>query len=179
MGCNSHHLMLFYHVARHGGICRALPHMPYGIQQPALSGQMLDLERELGFALFSRRPFALTPQGLVLYQHARAFFEPLDGLVETLRQPAVPVLRIGASELILREYMPAVVATMRAREPHLRFKFCSGPLAQMTAAIHDGTLDLAIAAVDRPPHGLATLPITRLPLVLLAPQPLGAPRGAA
>ena len=176
MGCNSHHLMLFYHVARHGGISRALPHMPYGIQQPALSGQMLDLERELGFALFSRRPFALTPQGLVLYQHARAFFEPLDALVETLRQPAVPVLRIGASELILREYMPAVVATMRTREPHLRFEFCSGPLGQMTAAIHDGKLDLAIAAVDRPPHGLATLPITRLPLVLLAPQPLGALR---
>ena len=171
MGCNSHHLMLFYHVARHGGISRALRHMPYGIQQPALSGQLLDLERELGVTLFSRRPFALTPPGTVLYEHARAFFEPLDALVETLRQPELLVLRIGASELILREYMPAVVASMRAREPHLRFEFCSGPLAQMTAAIHEGKVDLAIAAVDRPPHGLATLPITRLALVLLAPQP--------
>ena len=174
MGCNSHHLMLFYHVARHGGICRALPHMPYGIQQPALSGQLLTLERELGVTLFSRRPFELTAAGTVLFQHARAFFEPLDALIETLRQPAVPVLRIGASELILREYMPAVVAMMRAREPHLRFEFCSGPLAQMTAAIHDGKVDLAVAAVDRPPRGLATLPITRLALVLLAPKPPGA-----
>ena len=173
MGCNSHHLMLLYHVARHGGICRALPHMPYGIQQPALSGQLITLEREVGVTLFSRRPFALTPAGARLFQHARAFFEPLDALVETLRQPEVPVLRIGASELILREYMPAVVAIMRAREPRVRFEFCSGPLAQMTAAIHDGKVDLAIAAVDRPPRGLATLPITRLALVLLAPRPLG------
>ena len=66
MGCNSHHLMLFYHVARHGGICRALPHMPYGIQQPALSIQMLDLEQELGVTLFSRRPFARTAAGMAL-----------------------------------------------------------------------------------------------------------------
>ena len=36
---NVHHLELFYYVARHGGISRALQYMPYGIQQPAVSGQ--------------------------------------------------------------------------------------------------------------------------------------------
>ena len=37
---NLHHLELFYHVARHGGITAAARSMPYGIQQPAISGQI-------------------------------------------------------------------------------------------------------------------------------------------
>ena len=36
---NIHHLELFYYVARHGGISEAVRNMPYGIQQPAISGQ--------------------------------------------------------------------------------------------------------------------------------------------
>ena len=52
--------------ARHGGIWRALPHRPDGIQQPALSGRMLALERELGVTLLSRRPFARTAAGMAL-----------------------------------------------------------------------------------------------------------------
>ena len=98
MWCNSHYLMLFYHVARHGGISRALPHMPYGIQQPALSGQLLKLERDLGVTLFVRQPFSLTPAGRLLFEHTREFFEPLDSLIEKLQQPEVPALRLGASE---------------------------------------------------------------------------------
>ena len=37
---NVHHLELFYYVARHGGISAAVRYIPYGIQQPAVSGQM-------------------------------------------------------------------------------------------------------------------------------------------
>jgi len=37
---NIHHLELFYYVAKHGGIAAAVRKMPYGIQQPAVSGQI-------------------------------------------------------------------------------------------------------------------------------------------
>ncbi len=57
---------MFDPAARHGGIWRALPHRPDGIQQPALSGRMLALERELGVTLLSRRPFARTAAGMAL-----------------------------------------------------------------------------------------------------------------
>ena len=60
---NLHHIELFYYVAKYGGITPAVRKMPYGIQQPAVSGQMLQLEAELGVKLFNRRPFALTPAG--------------------------------------------------------------------------------------------------------------------
>ena len=173
MWSNSHYLMLFYHVARHGGISRALPHMPYGIQQPALSGQLRKLELELGVTLFTRKPFSLTAAGQLLFAHTREFFGPLDALLERLHHPDVPVLRLGASELILREYVPEVVAKMRAQEPNVRFEFCNGTLAQLTTALLEDKTDVVIAAVDRVPRGLASLHVTRLPLVLLAPKPLG------
>ena len=37
--------------------------MPYGIQQPAMSSQVAQLEEFLGVTLFQRRPLALTPPG--------------------------------------------------------------------------------------------------------------------
>jgi DNA-binding transcriptional LysR family regulator len=63
---NTHHLELFYFVAKHGGIAGAVRNIPYGIQQPAVSGQIAKLEESLGTKLFQRRPFALSPAGIEL-----------------------------------------------------------------------------------------------------------------
>ena len=62
---NIHHLELFYFVAKHGGIAAAVRNIPYGIQQPAVSGQIAKLEESLGTKLFQRRPFTLSPAGAV------------------------------------------------------------------------------------------------------------------
>ena len=70
---NIHHLELFYYVARHGGISRAVRSMPYGIQQPAVSSQISQLEEFLGVILFHRRPFALTPEGEKLFEFVSDF----------------------------------------------------------------------------------------------------------
>jgi len=56
---NIHHLELFYFVEKHGGIAAAVRNIPYGIQQPAVSGQIAKLEESLGSQAFQRRPFAL------------------------------------------------------------------------------------------------------------------------
>lgn len=71
---NIHHLELFYFIATHGGITEAARKMPYGIQQPAISAQILRLEEDLGLKLFQRRPFQLTPAGRELYEFAAPFF---------------------------------------------------------------------------------------------------------
>src|SRR3954469_18353805 len=68
---NVHHLELFYYVARHGGISAAVRHIPYGIQQPAVSGQMRALEESAGVKLFERSPFKLTPAGERLFAHVQ------------------------------------------------------------------------------------------------------------
>ena len=81
---NIHHLELFYYVARHGGIMEAVRNIPYGIQQPAISGQVAQLEEHLGVRLFERRRSrsGLTPAG----RDALATAEKLLKLADNLEQ---------------------------------------------------------------------------------------------
>src|SRR5881397_219260 len=106
---NIHHLELFYYVARHGGISEAVRNMPYGIQQPAMSGQIIQLEESLGVALFHRRPFALTVQGEELFAFIAPFFDNLRPMAETIRGGVSQHIRIGASEIVLRDHLPGVM----------------------------------------------------------------------
>src|SRR5690242_1790357 len=94
---NIHHLELFYYVARHGGISEAVRNIPYGIQQPAVSGQVAQLEAYLGVTLFQRRPFALTPPGEKLYKFIQPFFANLDAIASELQGGQARHIRIGAS----------------------------------------------------------------------------------
>lgn len=165
---NVHHLELFYYVAKHGGISAAVRHIPYGIQQPAVSGQMTALEENAGARLFERTPFRLTVAGEKLFAHVRPFFEGLDGVAAQLREGAKPELRIGASELVLRDHIPTVMQRVRARHPKLRLTMRSGYQAQLEAWLRDGLIDLAIGPVDaRPPARLRQLRLAWVPLVLL------------
>src|SRR5512142_2834508 len=105
---NIHHLELFYYVARHGGITEAVRNIPYGIQQPAVSGQVAQLEEYLGVTLFQRRPFALTAAGEKLYQFVQPFFANLDQMAGELQGGKARQIRIGASTIVLREHLPEV-----------------------------------------------------------------------
>lgn len=167
---NLHQLELFYHVARSGGISRALRHIPYGIQQPAVSIQILALEEHLGVKLFERKPFRLTAEGRELFDVARPFFEQLDAVEARLQRKQAPSLRVAASELVLRDYLPAVMDEMKRRQPELRFRLRSGLQAEMERWLLDGEIDLAITPLDKKPTaGLRAEPLARLPLVLLVP----------
>ncbi len=165
---NIHHLELFYYVARHGGISRAVRNMPYGIQQPAVSSQILLLEEDLGAKLFERQPFKLTREGEELYEFVRPFFDNLYPMAEKLRKQSAPSLRIGASELVLRDYLPTVVERLRAHEPKLRLGLRSGFQGEVEQWLLDREIDLAIVPLEtKPPARLSCLRLLRLPLVLL------------
>jgi DNA-binding transcriptional LysR family regulator len=168
---NIHHLELFYYVARHGGISRAVRHMPYGIQQPAVSSQVLQLEEDLGVRLFERSPFQLTPEGEQLYAFVRPFFENLDATAAKLRQRATPMLRLGAAEMVLRDHLPAVMAQLRASQPGLQLALRSGFTPELHAWLQDRQIDLAITPLEgRLPARVRSLRLLRVPLVLLVPR---------
>jgi DNA-binding transcriptional LysR family regulator len=168
---NIHHLELFYYVARHGGISRAVRNMPYGIQQPAVSSQILLLEQDLGVKLFVRSPFQLTPAGEELWEFVQPFFANLGPVGDKLRRQSVPQLRIAGSELVLRDYLPAVVARLRLQEPRLRLALRSGYQAEMEQWLLDREIELAVTSLDaKPPARLRCLPLLRMPLVLLVPR---------
>jgi len=115
---NIHHLELFYYVARHGGISEAVRNIPYGIQQPAVSVQILQLEETLGVTLFHRRPFALSAAGQTLFRFIQPFFEGLEPLADELRGGEAQQLRFGASGTVLRDHLPELVLQIRAQNEH-------------------------------------------------------------
>lgn len=168
---NVHHLELFYYVARHGGISSAVRHMPYGIQQPAVSAQVLRLEKDLGVKLFERQPFRLTPAGQELMEFVEPFFGHLEALARRLREGSLPQLRVGASEVVLRTHFPAVLERLQNEHPKIRLGLRSGLDTELAAWLREGQVDLVITPLPgRPPSGVQTLSLLRLPLVLLIPK---------
>src|ERR1051325_85774 len=114
---NVHHLELFYYVARHGGIMEAVRNIPYGIQQPAVSGQVAQLEEFLGVTLFQRRPFALTEQGETLYKFIYPFFSNINKVATELQGGQIRHIRIGASTIILRDHLPGLLQEVKRKFP--------------------------------------------------------------
>ena len=165
---NIHHLELFYYVARHGGITEAVHNIPYGIQQPAVSGQVAQLEEYLGVTLFQRRPFALTPAGEKVYHFIQPFFANLDALASELQGGKARQIRIGASTIVLREHLPEVFQNIRKRFPNLKISLREGYPAEFENLLLKEELDLAVTAIEKkPPPGLHSVSLVELPLVLL------------
>ena len=165
---NIHHLELFYYVARHGGIAEAVRNIPYGIQQPAMSGQIIQLEEFLGVTLFQRRPFALSPPGEELYQFIKPFFDNLGPMADKLRGGISQHMRIGASEIVLRDYLPPVLQAVRKKFPKLKVTLREAYQPQLESWLQKQELDLAITLLDgKPPSGASALPLFKLPLVLV------------
>ena len=168
---NVHHLELFYYVAKHQGISAAVRHIPYGIQQPAVSGQMLALEANLGVRLFQRAPFRLTAPGRKLFAQIEPFFAGLDGLEAQLRDADRPELRLGASELVLRLHIPTVTQRLRSRYPKLQLSLTPGYQVQFETWLREGVIDLAIVPLEAKTQGRQSqLRLVRVPLVLLVPK---------
>ncbi len=167
---NIHHLELFYYVAKFGGISEAVRNMPYGIQQPAMSGQVIQLEEFLGTTLFQRRPFQLTTEGKELYDFICPFFDNLDAVATRLRGGEGQI-RIGASEIVLRDHLPGVLRAMAQRFKRLKVKLREGYQPELEGWIARDELDLAITILsDRLPAGTTGVRLLDLSLVLVVPE---------
>ena len=165
---NVHHLELFYYVARYGGIMEAVRNMPYGIQQPAISAQVAQLEEFLGVTLFQRRPFMLTPPGEKLFQFIYPFFSGLDKIAEELQGGEARRVRIGASTIILRDHLPDLVQGVRRRFPGLKILLREGYPAQLESLLLKDEVDLVVTLIEKKPiPGINSLVLLELPLVLL------------
>ena len=172
---NVHHLELFYYVARHGGISAAARHMPYGIQQPAVSAQIIQLEDTLGTTLFHRRPFALTKSGADLYAHLKPFFEGLPDVAARISGGAEAVtIRIGAPETVQRDYMPRLLARLTRRFPKMRFTLSTGQADWMERALMEQEIDIGLSSLlGKRLAGVKQKELLRVEMSLLVPEKSG------
>lgn len=165
---NIHHLELFYYVARHGGITEAVRNIPYGIQQPAVSGQVAQLEEYLGVTLFQRRPFGLTAAGDKLYRFIQPFFANLDTVAGELQEGKTRRIRVGASTSVLRDHLPELFISVRKRYPNMKIALREGYPSELEAWLLQEELDLVVTLVEKKcPAGIHYVSLIELPPVLL------------
>lgn len=165
---NIHHLELYYYVAKYGGISEAVRNIPYGIQQPAVSAQIIKLEEHLGVTLFQRRPFALTKAGEDLQAFVTPFFSNLESVTNRVRGDVAHYLRLGASEVVQRDHLPEIVLNVRKRFPNLKLFLREGHRPQLETWLLEQEIDMAITVIDgKPAAGIASAELLYLPLTLL------------
>jgi DNA-binding transcriptional LysR family regulator len=168
---NIHHLELFYYVAKHRGISAASRKMAYGIQQPAISGQIAQLEKVLGLNLFRRRPFSLTPAGSKLFHEIETFFSGLKELPEQIRDHANRRLRLAAPARILRDYLPGILGRYRVRFPNFKLTLFDANQSAAEELLRNGEIDLAITELGSTPGvSINAHDLIRLPLTLVVPK---------
>ena len=174
---NLHHLELFYYVAKAGGISRACAVIPYGVQQPAVSAQILKLEKDIGLPLFQRKPFRLTPAGQRLFAEIAPFFGKLGTLGPALRGEFSHRLRLVAPAEVLKEHLPGLLHALKRRFPGLTARLYERSQQEAMALLDEGEADLAVTVREASlPGRFASRDLIRLPMVLLVPASLKARR---
>lgn len=171
---NVHHLELFYYVARHGGVSAAARAMPYGIQQPAISAQILQLEDALGVTLYQRRPFQLSREGQTLYDFIAPFFGGLTEMADKLRGGGENRLRIATAEVVQRDYLPELFARMRRRVKGFHFTLTHGRQQEIEALLAAQEVDIGFGTLtEKTTANIESRELLRLPMALLVPADSG------
>ena len=142
--------------------------MPYGIQQPAVSGQISQLEKTLGVKLFQRRPFTLTPAGRELFAFAEPFFGRLREMPHRLRGEENALLRLAAPATILRNHLPLVLREHKRKFPALRLQLHDANQAGAETLLRKGKIDVAVTELEgKPAAGIQSAVLLKLPFVLI------------
>jgi DNA-binding transcriptional LysR family regulator len=117
------HVKAFIRIAQHGSFSEAARSL--SIAQPALSRQVKQMERELGFALFDRekRPIALTPAGKEFLLSAQNFVNQMETLMLQYSADAQELAGklLVVSSTIPGEFLaPTLLAQFATRHPKVR-----------------------------------------------------------
>jgi LysR family transcriptional activator of nhaA len=151
---NYHHLLYFWTVAKEGSIARACEKLR--LAQPTISGQLRQLEENLGEKLFARqgRGLIMTDVGRVVFQYAEEIFGLGRELQDVLKgRPRGRPLRlvVGISDLI-----PKLIA-FRVLKPALEMAepvqiVCDeGPPEHLLAELAEHRLDVVLSDAPIPP----------------------------
>lgn len=152
MDLNARPFRAFVAVADTGSFRRAADQLH--ISQPALSAQIREMERQLGFDLFTRtsRRVALTPEGGLFLDRARRLVLETDWMNQAARAIGSDELRIGAAHhsAQIQERQAVIERFMRAN-PDVPVRVRSRTHAQLFDELAGNEIDLAITLEVRAP----------------------------
>lgn len=141
----------------------------------ALTRSIQRLEEEVGHPLFVRdnRSVTLTSAGVRFQTYARQARQEWQTLQQELHDSpsASGPLSLYASITAVYSLLPQLLEQYRAAFPAVQLELRSGAAEQAIEQVLTGEIDLAVAALpDRRAPQLEFLPLTKIPLVFIAPK---------
>ena len=167
------HLRYFVAVAEELHFGRAAQRL--GIVQPALSKQIVALERELGVILFirSKRAVSITEPGLALYEEARKILQRVDHATETAKLTdagAVGSLAVGFIGPAMWNILPPLIRKHRKRVPGLHFRLYEITSDAIVEQVRDGILDVGFIRPFGHDEAVEIRTILREPFSIVVPE---------
>ena len=134
-------------VARYGSIRKAAEAL--NVASSALNRQILDLETDLGAALFERLPrgVRMTSAGEVFLVYARLVISELKAVesrIEQLRGLVRGQVSVAAAESVAGEFLPSAITRFQATHPYVRFHVRIGSPDELAVALAEDQVDLIL-----------------------------------
>ena len=145
-------------VARHGSIRKAAEHL--NVASSALNKQILDLEADLGSALFERLPRGVRPTaaGEIFLGYARQAISELKAVesqVEQLRGLVRGQVNVAAVEFVAGDLLPAAISAFQEDHPNVRFHVRIGAPEDLVSALTSDQADLILTHYPPPKKHVA------------------------
>ncbi|WP_353234094.1 LysR family transcriptional regulator [Diaphorobacter ruginosibacter] len=150
-------LEAIYWIDREGSFAAAAARLH--TSQAAISKRIRELENCIGEELFDRsqRQARFTEKGIQLLQAAQTLLRDREVILESLANPAAMIrrIRIGITELVSMTWLPALLAGVRARYPHITIEPDVDSASRLLSKLQSDLLDLVIAPDAFAHEGLA------------------------
>jgi LysR family transcriptional activator of nhaA len=157
---NYHHLLYFWTVAREGGLASAGKLLR--LSQSAISGQIRQLEQNLGVPLFERRgrKLEMTETGRVVFRYAEQIFGLGREMLDVVR--ARPVDRpmrlvVGISDVVPKLLVRQLLAPALALEQRVSLVCQEDQFDRLLGSLAAHVLDVVIADAPIPPDRVSSL----------------------
>lgn len=125
------------------------------VTPPAVSSNVIEVEKLLGFALFERLPqgMRLTPAGQNFVRIARSVLDEITyacSVGDEADDDARWVLRLGTATYMGAYLLPRLIGELRKYSPHLRVRHEDRRIAALIEQLHLGNLDMIITVGTEP-----------------------------
>ncbi|MDI6835379.1 hydrogen peroxide-inducible genes activator [Ciceribacter thiooxidans] len=131
------------------------------VSQPALSAQIMEMEKHLGVVLVERTRGAtlLTAKGEEILAHVRSVLAGIDRLEEAARRRSgmlEGMIRIGIIPTVAPYLVPQMVPYLRREHPLIEIELKEAVTDRLLADLAEGRLDAVIAALPVEAENVAT-----------------------
>ncbi len=139
------------------------------VAQSAISRQILNVEADLGVALFERhaRGVSLTPAGEVFLRFARdtrGLSERVRSEIDALSGFRRGMVRIWAIDSVSQDVLPRAILSFTADNPGIRFEVTVASTEEVVAAVQDVRADIGVAFQPQLPAGVRASLRLRFPV---------------